>query len=285
MSTHLAPASQPFDRPDSQLSMAMSDTTYHSFHDVDLSESQAAQQASVNKSKLPPSSTLAFKAQDVHVPPEMRRQDSGYESLDRRNSQSSRRDSATPSVSSSTRRRRPRTSTARSSQSGPISHLPRNKRRSISPHRAYRNRQSPPQHVTYFHFPHFTSSEPKVEETELSVNPHDGYLSMSPVPTRSESPTYPPPPQSTTYWTSDRTRRLEYAAIDAASRGVRGWVMRHMVPDCFVPKSKRRIGFEDDRGSVVRYRLELEEGGEDGAGAEKHDRKRRKGWWFSVRRH
>jgi len=94
--------------------------------------------------------------------------------------------------------------------------------------------------------------------------------------------TYPPPPQTTHYWTSDRTRRLEYAAIDAASRGVRGWVMRHVVPDCFVPKSKRRVGFEDDRGSVVRYRLELEEIEE---GAEKRDRKRRKGWWFSMARH
>lgn len=66
------------------------------------------------------------------------------------------------------------------------------------------------------------------------------------------------PPQTTHYWTSDRTRRLEYAAIDAASRGVRGWVMRHVVPECFVSRESRRLGFDDDGGSVRRYRLDLE---------------------------
>ncbi|PSR84044.1 hypothetical protein BD289DRAFT_334920, partial [Coniella lustricola] len=66
------------------------------------------------------------------------------------------------------------------------------------------------------------------------------------------------PPQTTHYWTSDRTRRLEYAAIDAASRGVRGWIMRNVVPDCFVPKDARRVCFDDDSGSVRRYRLDLE---------------------------
>lgn len=74
-----------------------------------------------------------------------------------------------------------------------------------------------------------------------------------------ESPVSPyAPPQTTHYWTSDRTRRLEYAAIDAASRGVRGWVMRNMVPECFVPQERRRVGFDDDTGSVRRYRLDLE---------------------------
>lgn len=70
-----------------------------------------------------------------------------------------------------------------------------------------------------------------------------------------------PPPQTTHYWTSDRTRRLEYAAIDAASRGVRGWVLRHVVPDCFVSSEsgrRRHLGFDDDGGSVRRYRLDLE---------------------------
>jgi hypothetical protein len=71
-------------------------------------------------------------------------------------------------------------------------------------------------------------------------------------------PLSPLPPQTTHYWTSDRTRRLEYAAIDAASRGVRGWVMRNCVPECFVPKERRRVCFDDDSGSVRRYRLDLE---------------------------
>lgn len=73
-----------------------------------------------------------------------------------------------------------------------------------------------------------------------------------------DAPLSPLPPQTTHYWTSDRTRRLEYAAIDAASRGVRGWVMRNCVPECFVPKERRRVCFDDDTGSVRRYRLDLE---------------------------
>lgn len=73
-----------------------------------------------------------------------------------------------------------------------------------------------------------------------------------------QTPLSPFPPQTTHYWTSDRTRRLEYAAIDAASRGVRGWVMRNCVPECFVPKERRRVCFDDDTGSVRRYRLDLE---------------------------
>lgn len=74
----------------------------------------------------------------------------------------------------------------------------------------------------------------------------------------SAATTPPLPPQTTHYWTSDRTRRLEYAAIDAASRGVRGWIMRNCVPECLVPRERRRVGFGDDSGSVRRYRLDLE---------------------------
>lgn len=74
------------------------------------------------------------------------------------------------------------------------------------------------------------------------------------------------PPPSTVYWTSEETRRLEYAAIDAASKGVRGLVAR-LIPDCFLSEDKRRTKFsaregdddEDDCGSVRRYRLCLEE--------------------------
>ncbi len=119
--------------------------------------------------------------------------------------------------------------------------------------------------------------EPAVSLDVLAPRPVSSY------PERSESPAYPLPPQTTHYWTSDRTRRLEYAAIDAASKGVRGWVMRHVVPDCFVPQSKRRVGFEDDRGSVVRYRLELDTE-ESMEKAESVRAKGWRGWWFSMRR-
>lgn len=59
--------------------------------------------------------------------------------------------------------------------------------------------------------------------------------------------------------------------------------MRHMVPECFIPKDRRRLQFDDDRGSVVRYRLELEEGEDDmGKEGARRDKKRR-GWWISIR--
>ena len=111
--------------------------------------------------------------------------------------------------------------------------------------------------MAYFHFPHFTSSDPALVEPEPAIALDNLAPAAPDPPGHSETPEYPLPPQTTHYWTSDQTRRLEYAAIDAASKGVRGWVMRH-VPDCFVPQSKRRVGFEDDRGSVVRYRLDLD---------------------------
>ncbi|EPE28857.1 hypothetical protein GLAREA_00015 [Glarea lozoyensis ATCC 20868] len=98
----------------------------------------------------------------------------------------------------------------------------------------------------FFHFPTFTDPRdpPQVEE---------------------ESPTSPPPPPATVqYWTSDSTRRLEYAAIDAASRGVKGFLIK-MMPDCILPPSSRHTRFckgddeDEDLGSVRRYRLHLPE--------------------------
>lgn len=70
------------------------------------------------------------------------------------------------------------------------------------------------------------------------------------------------PPQQQLYWTSHETRLQEYAAIDAASKGLRGLVVR-MLPDCILPKETRRTRFcrrgevdeDDDRCSVRRYRL------------------------------
>ena len=79
---------------------------------------------------------------------------------------------------------------------------------------------------------------------------------------------------------SDQTRRLEYAAIDAASRGIKGWVMKHVVPDCFVPKENRRLTFDDDTGSVRRYRLELELDDDDDNSIKKGKRGKKLGWLF-----
>ncbi|KAI2633292.1 hypothetical protein GGS21DRAFT_519923 [Xylaria nigripes] len=84
-----------------------------------------------------------------------------------------------------------------------------------------------------------------------------------------EAAYHPPPPQTVHYWMSDSTRRMEYAAIDAASRGVKGWIIKHVVPNCLVPKSCRRLTFDDDTGSVRRYRLELDCDGEEGKSGKK----------------
>jgi len=50
--------------------------------------------------------------------------------------------------------------------------------------------------------------------------------------------------------------------------------MRHVVPECFVPRGKRYGSFGDDTGSVVRYRIEPVGGDEDGEREQEGDEKR-----------
>ncbi|PFH56998.1 hypothetical protein XA68_15664 [Ophiocordyceps unilateralis] len=119
--------------------------------------------------------------------------------------------------------------------------------------------------------------------------PHHHHHHPPPPPPCAES-SLPHPPQTTHYWTSHRTRRLEYAAIDSATRGLRGWLRRHLVPDCFGPQL---VAFDDDSGSVRRYRLELPDDDEDEdedddddslddgeLSSERSAKKRRPGWQF-----
>ncbi|KAL2198124.1 hypothetical protein P885DRAFT_34666 [Corynascus similis CBS 632.67] len=290
------------DRPDSRVSLARSDTMYHSFQDIDLPEPEGPSGPGQKPTVCPPPVLPCAKEElPLVVTREMRRQDSGYESIAPREESSSpcpcpERTSSPVSIASSTRRRRTRPPHHRSSRSGPVAYRPRNGRHSTSPPGSSRSISSPPQQsVTYFHFPDFTSSDPALIESvgpatdqqhQHQITPSKDLATTSTFALQpQESSVYPLPPQTTHYWTSDRTRRLEYAAIDAASKGVRGWVMRHVVPDCFVPQSKRRIGFEDDRGSVVRYRLELD--AEEPEPVEKPESVKTKGWrgwWFSMRR-
>ena len=100
-----------------------------------------------------------------------------------------------------------------------------------------------------------SEEETQVPSRTLTLTP----FRSSPGPRFNTTPSPTPPPQTTHYWTSDRTRRLEYAAIDAASRGVKGWIRRHLLPGCIAPKEDKHLAFDDDTGSVRRYRLELEE--------------------------
>ncbi|KAL3424201.1 hypothetical protein PVAG01_03482 [Phlyctema vagabunda] len=193
----------------------------------------------------------------THVSVKMDRTDSGFEEGSTRSSTEGRRKSTSSrhqSPRTSTSGTRPRPQQRRNPRSTP-SNSSNPPRRSTSEWRAGAPRPSlHARHTTpyrtstqypnaYFHFPPIALTDEN-EET----NP---------------APPSPPPPATVQYWTSDSTRRLEYAAIDAASKGVRGFVIK-LVPDCFLPKSTKRNRFhcEDansDAGSVRRYRLNLPE--------------------------
>ncbi|KAF5008617.1 hypothetical protein FDECE_5125 [Fusarium decemcellulare] len=209
----------------------------------------------------------------------MQRQDSGYESntpprrastsntrptVARRSSNGSSKDGSKGGVRS---RFRNRPSLRRAAHSQPVQ-TARTSNQSLHLVQTNTGSQQP---AAFFHFP---SPDP----IQLADTAPDERGAPTPVPT--------PPPQTTHYWTSDRTRRLEYAAIDAATRGVKGWVMRHLIPDCFVSRENRHVSFDDDSGSVRRYRLELEDDHDEkvaGLGGSKPVR-RRKGWRFWRRR-
>ncbi|KAI1134600.1 hypothetical protein F5Y05DRAFT_202445 [Hypoxylon sp. FL0543] len=237
--SRLSPLPTNLQRSQSATSVAASDTTYHSFHDIELYEPTTAPVTVEKRAPSRRDETFEFKP--------ILRHDSGYESIHPKTksiaSQSSQRRNSTLSINSSQTRSRTRPSVRRAAKSTPNPHL---KRLSAQPLHSSQSQQQP---TTYYYFPPpelLSGGLGEGEEAEDTV------------------PSYPPPPQTTHYWTSDHTRRLEYAAIDAASRGVKGWFMKHIVPDCFVPKASRRVGFDDDSGSVRRYRLELDETEEKG---------------------
>ncbi|KAJ4417138.1 hypothetical protein N0V82_006338 [Gnomoniopsis sp. IMI 355080] len=215
----------------------------------------------------------------------MVRQDSGYESGTptrtsgsvKRHRTSSKQPSSSPSRSAKAAKR---PGLRRSAASNPVSHMPG--RSSLTMNRPTfltpQQQENLSRKNSYFQFPtpenleqeQDQSARPsvdlapvilKVNTANLNTNANE---SPDPAVSRnrawSNSPVTPfaVPPPTTHYWTSDRTRQLEYAAIDAASKGVRGWIMRNVVPDCFVPRNTRRAGFDDDGGSVRRYRIDLE---------------------------
>ncbi|KAH8201457.1 hypothetical protein TruAng_004381 [Truncatella angustata] len=198
-------------------------TTYHSFHDIELYEPMTVRRMGQNEFKPTP----------------MQRHDSGYASIPSGSksgdSHSSGRRTSTTSSSSSHARPRTRPSIHRAARSTPTP------RASIVGGYSVQRPRSQQHSSAYFQFPSL-----------------EGQLAVDEDVHEVDEPLYPPPPQTTHYWTSDHTRRLEYAAIDNASQGVKGWILKYIVPDCFVPKQNRRLGFDDDDGSVRRYRLELD---------------------------
>ncbi|KAI0453733.1 hypothetical protein F5B21DRAFT_271507 [Xylaria acuta] len=244
--SHLYPYSTSLHRSQSPVSVAASDTTYHSFYDVELFEPASP----VATLRIPPR-----KAEQIEPKPNpITRHDSGYEST-----YSGSSHGHCPGISNlnaSRTRRQKRPSIQRAVKSTPAPYPRRLSGQSLHMPMPQQHQQS----NSYYYFPPpeaITGHEGPDEETEQVY--------------------HPPPPQTTHYWTSDHTRRLEYAAIDAASRGIKGWVMKYMVPDCFVPKDNRRLTFDDDTGSVRRYRLELEC---DDSSMKGDKRSKKFGWLF-----
>jgi hypothetical protein len=265
--SRLSPSPSNLYRSQSVVSVAASDTTYHSFYDVALFE-PASPSTTTSVTKAPGPSVVEIK--EIQEGPNRKlisRQDSGYESASAYTSsrsgasQSSRRQSAASTTTATSRsgnvmqtqsRSQKRPALHRAVKSTPISRVHTGQSMNLQPISSYNSHHQPQQYSnTYYYFPPpEVISGAAVEEADESQHRSQG-----------NTPYHPPPPQTTHYWMSDHTRRLEYAAIDAASRGVKGWIMRHVVPDCFVPKDNRRLRFDDDTGSVRRYRLDIDDVG------------------------
>lgn len=240
------------------LSSVTSDAaTFHSAQaHMELSHLEASGPQSSLASTLRPQSPKST-LQRIPVPPkieatDMARQDSGFSDGIQSTPSSSRRTST-----SSTRRRTKRATTSCSSTRRPSTkRAPRSSpttaqvHTSISSKRPFLNTRHtapyPPTSTPYqfYQFPTLQDA-PRISEPEHAV-------------------AAPPPPITCQYWTSDNTRRLEYAAIDAASRGFRGFFIK-LVPDCILPPKARRTRFhkeddgDSDAGSVRRYRIPLPE--------------------------
>lgn len=268
-------------------STAPEDTTYQSFNDIELLEPPlvlSPPHSRDSSSSFSPASrpyhhggklqqAVERDGQHALIPAatKMQRRDSGYESHEAtpRPSVSQARlplpTRPASNASSSTGmgsppRLRKRPTTRRSSKSFPQPSWSTPLLYHSSPHL----HGSRPPSATYTQFP----TPDLIELIETSSTSHRDHHEQTPATNQ--------PPRTTHYWTSDRTRRLEYAAIDAAGRGVRGWVRRNLIPECFGP---RHVAFDDDRGSVRRYRLELEDDHEEKSSGPNPVR-RRKSWQF-----
>ncbi|KAI0401105.1 hypothetical protein F4802DRAFT_442822 [Xylaria palmicola] len=238
-------------RSRSPVSVAASDTTYHSFYDVELFEPASP----VATLRIPPKKADQFGSK----PNPIVRQDSGYESTCSAASHRHNPAMSKHSPSRTQHQKRPGLE-PRVVKSASALHPHPRRLSGHALHMTMSQQHQQPQSSSYYCFPSPEGISSYEEAEEQTGQVH-----------------HPPPPQTTHYWTSDHTRRLEYAAIDAASRGVKGWVMKHVVPDCFVPKESRRVTFDDDTGSVRRYRLELEC---DDSSLKDEKRSKKLGWLF-----
>ncbi|RKF73252.1 hypothetical protein GcM1_245151 [Golovinomyces cichoracearum] len=254
-----SPATEPcLDRPKSSFSTVSEAATFYSAHEIPQSQfiSNYENPNSIGGIKL----LQKRKNSQSSVLPRLNRQDSGYAAYSG--------DTPSPPTSSSNFRSK----TKNGSRIGSESRSPRSHRtRSTHAHpqptnfnsQYHRQRKIHSRLVTYNNrpynlyqqthltqYPSFTLCEWKAKEI-TSDEDFQGAFPQAPVPSTIH------------YWTSDNTRRLEYAAIDAASSGVRGFLFR-LVPDCILPAQTRRTRFfghdgvkGQKEGSVRRYRLTL----------------------------
>ncbi|PMD48016.1 hypothetical protein L207DRAFT_303 [Hyaloscypha variabilis F] len=251
-SKHLHPLTSHHNRSLSNVSATSDACTFHSAHDHPQSSHMEMRPLSSLSQQPPtpllPSSPTTTKPLSPKLDSiKMSRQDSGYQESSPRTSTSSHHSSQTPSstrpkrrstdpsskssVRPSTKRATKSSSTAqvlRTSTSGSRPSLS-TRHTSPFPRTDIQNIQQP---YKFFQFPApIISSLPPTlpSETEPEVEPE----------------ARPVIPATTQYWTSDQTRRLEYAAIDAAGKGVRGFFIR-LVPDCILPPGSRRTRFCGD---------------------------------------
>ncbi|KAG9241469.1 hypothetical protein BJ878DRAFT_428063 [Calycina marina] len=151
----------------------------------------------------------------------------------------------------------------RTSTSSNRRHRPSNSTSAARPSAKRATRSTP---VLTRHSTYSSRSRIRTRHTTHAAQPNHEFFHFPSLPPNQTSEPIPElladPPATCQYWTSDSTRRLEYEAIDAASRGVKGFFIK-LVPDCMLPMAKRRTRFHDDSesdvGSVRRYRLELPE--------------------------
>lgn len=192
----------------------------------------------------------------------MARTDSGYEAGHERRSTSTsssrsrrHRQSASSASGRPSTKRSARSTTSSSHRT--ITRPPFNARYTTS--RIHDLPNDPQSHYQFFQFPSLAPST----TTDSSSTPFESQSLNAP---QTDSHPHPPPPPATVhYFLLPETRRLEYAAIDAASRGVRGFITK-LLPDCILPAEYRRTKFhndgddaDSDAGSVRRYRIHFPE--------------------------
>ncbi|POS83066.1 hypothetical protein EPUL_006646 [Erysiphe pulchra] len=268
VTSRLSPTTQWIERPMSRFSANSETATFYSALDTPLSPNLSSNSVvSPDFMNSDPHIRKKKSRKDKHAqksgPPELLRQDSGYaaytssallslETPSPKLRQNAKRSSKTQVLRKNRRSPRKRSSLPQLRHSQPYidsfqtrSHRQRSSFNDARPNHLRERR-------FFSELSDFTQNKHNYDRSLCEENE---YFANS-------QPSFPP---TINYWTSDDSRRLEYAAIDAASKGVRGFLVR-IVPDFILPPQIRRTKFwghkgegKQREGSVRRYRLTLPE--------------------------